>query len=468
MNPTYTRAQYIGASTLALLAFSTVFFARTIDSLGAPSIINFAHFVFVPVACGFALVNTRVRDRSQIAAAWSLIGALIVFLTVNLLSALVNGTGAINVFLSFLLFAEPFLMLLAITSLPLSGDRINQLKNWVAIFALYNLLLAYFQRYIIGTENPDFIYGAFFSIAGATVSSIVSLIFAIYYFTSEKRRPLWTRVAIVVAAFWQIIMSDTKLVLGSFIIGFMLFAFSKINTKTLIYILFGVFLLLGFFWALENIAFFEPYAIWIDITELTSFDSEFYRAKFMAFQKVPEYYDSFMGYVVGLGPGHGVSRLGGWMMEKYSDLLDPLGATHPFLEMNTEIMTAAAGESRNVIGTAMYGPLFSWAGLWSDLGIAGVVSYGLIWLTVWKCYCLHDFSRLLVMATVTTGIFPGYLEEPGSLLFTTFVIGLWWHEQRLKSKTVADKRLIYQIPVIVTNTAEINNVRQNEAQQNES
>lgn len=430
----YQKKQQIRTSTLSLIALSTVFFARTVDALGAPSLTNFAHFALVPIACGFALCSTRIRDRRQIAAVGAVMAALAIFFMVNLTSALLNGAGLINVVLNFLLFTEPFMMLITITSLPLSGERIQQLKNWVAIFALYNLALVYYQQYVLGQVNPDFLYGAFFSVAGATVSSIVSLIFAIYYLFSEKTRPLWIRLAIVGVVFWQIIISDTKLVLGSFILGFILFSLSKISTKSLIYIISGAFLFLFFFWALDNIPFFAPYALWIKPDQLMDFDSEFYRAKLMAFEKVPEYYDSAMGYIFGLGPGHGVSRLGGWMMEKYSYLLDPIGATHPFLEMRTDIMIAAAEESRDVMGTAMYGPLFSWAGLWSDLGILGLVSYVFIWMTVWRCYCLHDFSRLLVMATFVTGLFPGYLEEPGSMLFTTFVIGLWWHEQRLTSK----------------------------------
>ncbi len=431
MYPSYQKKQQVQTSTLALVAFSTVFFARTIESLGAPALINFAHFALVPIACGFALCSTRVRDRQQIAAVGSVVAALAIFFMVNLTSALLNGAGLINVILSFLLFTEPFMMLVAITSLPLSGERIQQLKNWVAIFALYNLALVYYQQYALGQVNPDFLYGAFFSVAGATVSSIVSLIFAIYYLFSEKTRPMWLRLAVVGAAFWQIIISDTKLVLGSFIIGFMLFSLSKVNAKSLIYIVFGAFLFVFFFWALDNVPFFAPYALWIKPDQLMNFDSEFYRAKLMAFDQIPKHYSSAMGYIFGLGPGHGVSRLGGWMMEKYSYLLDPIGATHPFLALRDDIMIAAARESRDVMGTAMYGPLFSWAGLWSDLGILGVTSYAFIWMTVWRCYCLHDFSRLLVMATLVTGLFPGYLEEPGSLLFTTFIIGLWWHEQRL-------------------------------------
>ena len=441
VTPSYKRDNFLSTSTLTLVAFSTVFFSRTLDALGAPSLVNFAHFAFVPLAFVLALVNMRARDRKQITAVKTLFITLFIFLAVNLISALVNGSGLINVILNFLLFTEPFMMLVAVTSMSVSSKRIQQLKNWIAVFAIYNLVLVYFQQYVLGTINPDYLYGAFFSNAGATVSSIVSLIFAIYYLASEKTKPLWFRIAIAIAVFWQIIISDTKLVLGSFIVGFILFSLSKINAKTLIYVIAGAFLFLLFFWALENVPFLEAYALWIKPEQLTDFNSEFYRAKLMAFEKVPEYYDSTLGYIFGLGPGHGVSRLGGWMMDKYSYLLDPIGATHPFLEMRDDIMYAASLESRDVMGTAMYGPLFSWSGLWSDLGIVGTISYVLIWIAVWRCYCLHDFSRLLVLATLVTGLFPGYLEEPGSMLFTTFVIGLWWHEQRRYQSKKSLKRL---------------------------
>ncbi|MEL6454974.1 MAG: hypothetical protein AAFQ40_09685 [Cyanobacteria bacterium J06623_5] len=430
---------YFRVSTLALLAFATLFFSRTLDALGAPSLINFAHFLFVPLASGLIIIESKVRDRKQILSAYALLSLLCLFFIVHLVSALANDAGIINVILNFLLLTEPFIMLLALVSIPLSIKRIKQLKNWVALFAFYNLFLAYFQRYVLGTANPDFLYGAFFSVAGATVSAIVSLVFSVYYLISEKTQPLWVRSLILVAALWQIIISDTKLVLGSFLIGFILFSFSKINTRTIIYIILSLFLCLFFFWAMENIEFFNAYAIWIKPELFTNFDSEFYRAKLMTFSIVPQYYDSFMDHLFGLGPGHGVGRLGGWMLEKYSHLLTPVGATHPYPSMRADIMTAAATESRNVIGTAMYGPVFSWAGIWSDLGIVGLSSYLLIWIFIWQRYCPHDFSKYIVAATLTTGLFPGYLEEPSSMLFTTFVIGLWWHEQKSISKAASSQ-----------------------------
>lgn len=425
-----TKKHSISTSILCLTAFSTLFFTRTIDALGAPALVNFIHFALVPGAFGFALFKTRTKDKKQIQSVWLLLLALLLFFIVNLLSALVNQAGLINVVLNFLLPGEPFIMLLAITSIPLSISRVKQLKNWVLVFCLYNLCLAYIQYYVVGVSGPDYVYGAFFSVAGATFSSIVSLTFGLYYLISEKDSPLWIRSSILIAALWQIIISDAKLVLGSFMVGLVLFALSKVSLESVKYLILGVLAIFGFFWALEHIAFLEHYAAFLKPELFFDFNSEFYLAKFKAFSIIPTYYDSFLDRFVGLGPGHGISRLGGWMLAKYGYLLNPLGATHPYPGMADEVMFEAALESRNVIGTAMYGPLFSWAGLWSDLGVIGLGSYLLIWLVVWKNYCLHDLSKYLVMTTFAVGMFPATLEEPSSMLFTTFIIGLWWHEKR--------------------------------------
>lgn len=425
---------YIKTSTLILLAFGTLFFSRPLDVLGAPEIINFAHFGLVPIVCVLALFTSQTKDRHQITAIWAIIVGLVIFFATMLVSALVNKAGMINVFIDFLLLTEPFIMLLAVISIPLSLTSFKYLQTGLVGFAFFNLFMAFFQFYILRTSNPDFIYGVFFSVAGATTSAIVSLTLGLYYFVSANTVSLWVRICVLAAVFWQIIISDTKLVLGSFLIGFLLLSMSKLNKRTLIYLIAGSGLICGLLWAMNNLEIFEAYAIWIKPEYFTSTDNEFFRAKTTAIRLIPRLYESPWNWLFGLGPGHSIGRLGGWMMEKFWDKLQPLGATWPFPSMNTDIMFVASRESRNVMGTAMYHPLFSWAGIWGDLGFIGLGAYLFIWFLVWHYLRLDDFSRLLVLNTFAIGIFPGFLEEPGSMLFTTFIIGLRWHKLKEKRK----------------------------------
>lgn len=420
----------IKTSTLILFAFGVLFFSRLIDVLGAPEIVNFVHFAVIPFVCGFALVNTRTQDRQQISGTWALIGGLLTLLGVMLASAILNGASIVNVVLDYLLLAEPFMMLLAVISIPLSPIRLLQVRKGLMSFAFFNLFLAFFQAFVLSRGNPDLVYGVFFSLAGGSLAAIVSLTFGIYYFLSAKAAPKGLRFFVLFASIWQIFISDTKLVLGSFLAGFMLLSLTKISNRTLVYLIVGGSLIYGFLWGVQNLEFLKDYALWIKPEYYLSLDTEFMRAKTMAFKVIPTYYDSFWNSLLGLGPGHTVGRLGGWMMEKYWDMLEPIGASRPFPAIPSEVVNGALAESKNVAATAMFQPMFSWAGIWGDLGLLGLGAYLLVWGLIWKYFCPGDFSRFLILTTFATGFFPGYLEEPGSMLFTTFLIALCWHERR--------------------------------------
>ncbi len=125
---------YIKNSALILLAFATAFFPRILDTAGFPSPINFVHFIIVPLACGIVIIKTKVRNRSQILISKSLVAGLIILLGIMTASALVNKAGVINVFLAFMLLAEPFIVLLAIICIPLSQKSFNRFRAWILGF----------------------------------------------------------------------------------------------------------------------------------------------------------------------------------------------------------------------------------------------------------------------------------------------------------------------------------------------
>ncbi|MBD3882074.1 hypothetical protein IFO70_09920 [Phormidium tenue FACHB-886] len=427
------RQGFIKNSILVSIAFSSMYLSRIADVLGAPDFINFLHFVTVPGVCLYALATTKTKDRQQISVIWGLLVGMSVFLAVNLISALVNQAGVINVLLNFLLLGEPFLMLLAIVSLSVTKNSIIQWQNWLACLACLNLVFVFIQKYALGVSNPDLLYGIFFSVAGATVSSIVSITFALYYFVSAPKTPLWIRIALLAATIWQILISDTKLVLGSLLFGFILLPFTKASYRAILYILLGGAAIYSFIWAMANVPIFKAYSIWIP-ADFLSPDGEFFRAKFTAFTYIPKFYSSIWNWFFGLGPGHTIGRLGGWMMEKYADLLDPLGATHPYLNLTSDVSRLSFAQTRKAGGTALYLPTFNWAGIWGDLGIVGLASYLLVWAIVFVNFCRTDLSRWLVLMLVGIGFFPAYLEEPSVMLFIVFVIGLRWHETKQTSK----------------------------------
>jgi hypothetical protein len=90
---------------LVLLALVAVMFPRLLVAMGAPKIVNFLHFVFVPAV--FVLVYPRILRQPYCLKLLSIMLALLGVIT---LSAFMNGARLLNITLDFLLLAEPFLL----------------------------------------------------------------------------------------------------------------------------------------------------------------------------------------------------------------------------------------------------------------------------------------------------------------------------------------------------------------------
>ncbi|NJM77903.1 MAG: hypothetical protein HC852_21680, partial [Acaryochloridaceae cyanobacterium RU_4_10] len=94
----------------------------------------------------------------------------------------------------------------------------------------------------------------------------------------------------------------------------------------MVYITIIVLSLLVFYWGIENVEALSAFKTWMR-PEIYGPDGEATRLKFAAFRIVPKYFPTSLSWWFGLGPGHTVGRLGGWMLENYWELLSPLGAT---------------------------------------------------------------------------------------------------------------------------------------------
>ncbi len=215
-------------SIIILLAFATAFFPRIIQSVGAPAIINFVHFATVTLAFGIVLVTTKTKDKDQIATSWAILTGLLILLTVMTASTLLNRAGLINLALGYLFFAEPFMMLIAIISIPLSSISLKKFRFWILSFGWSNLFIAIAQSLLIDIgilrvtrmTPEDNVQGVFYlSGAGNYVSATVSIGFALYYFVSAKKSPIWLKTFILLAALYQLLASDSKQVLFTFFCG---------------------------------------------------------------------------------------------------------------------------------------------------------------------------------------------------------------------------------------------------------
>lgn len=432
---------YIKNSNLTLIGLATSFFPRVLISLRFPSPVNFLHFVVVPLACFSTLSKARIKDPKQIAISRSILVGLYIMLISVFASALLNEAGIINAVLSFFLLTEPFILLLTIISLPLSSESFVKFRTWIFRFAFANILFCYIQRYvfnrhtIIGAE--DNISGVFIGAgAGHVVGASVSLTFGVYYLFATKSKPLITRIIVFVAVFNQIIISDTKQVLLAFMIAYLFLQLINLKdpVKTCMYLITGGLFMIIFYWAIYNFEALSAFTTWIR-PEIYGPDGEATRLKFATFRIVPEYFSSPLNWLFGLGPGHTVGRLGGWMLVSYWNLLQPLGATiHPA----SSAIWQAVATSWLGSQSSMFSPLFGWAGIWGDLGIVGILAYLYLGFLMFFYICPGNLSRFLILTVFVFGLIFSQLEEPSYTLYVAAIIGLDWHEQRQKNLPMLD------------------------------
>ena len=432
------KKSYLKNSSLIILAFASVFFPRIIETAGAPSLINFVHFPLVILTTIIVLTTSQTKNRKQIAVAKTLISGLFVLLGVMIASAMLNQAGIVNLLLDFLMLGEPFLLLLTIVYIPMSPTIIKRLKTWLIVFSLINLFSAFVQRFLLltGAMQPpgnmtleDAVQGVFFySGAGNYVSATISVIVALYCFISFKTAPLLLRCAGLLLAFIQLIISDSKQVLIALIVALIILAAIKSTelTKLLTYLLGTLIVLAILFWCVQNLDSFSAFKNWTGRLELYGPNGEGTKIKLSALGIIASHYESLLNLFFGLGPGHTVSRLGGWIIPEKWDLLSPLGATiHPASKEVWRTMYASwvARES------TMFSPLFGWAGIWGDLGLFGLGAYSYLGYVVWRYLCLDDVYKFLLLNVAVFGLIFSQMEEPGYMLSVAFIIGLGYQER---------------------------------------
>ncbi|MBE9080144.1 hypothetical protein IQ241_23095 [Romeria aff. gracilis LEGE 07310] len=447
--------RYIKNSNLIIVAFSSVFYSRIISTTLGSSLINLLHFGIVPFICFSVILSSRNKSLRQRHINFLMISGLLILLGAIVASAIWNDAGLINAIVSFMILGEPFLFLIALNSLPTSPSTLHVLKKFLYVSVLINFLLAAIQKPLIdsgllyakGFNGTDGCGGVFFvSGAGNYISATVSFVFALYCLVNEKKFPKVFRIFILLASLWHVLFSDSK----QLVIGFgaawvllILLDFQDLG-KTIKFLTCIILLVMIGVWGAQNIEALKAFAAWAR-PELYGSDGLAWYAKFYSVNLILDNFQSPLNWLFGLGPGHTVSRLGGWFLQDYSSVLDPLGAT----------TTSIGQESRDFVmgfwltsGSSFFSPLFGWAGIWGDLGIFGLVAYLFLGYLVWKFFCTTDVLKILLFSILIIGFIFTQMEEPGYMLFMAFIFGLASHNQSLRTHSIKPSSINIKKPKV--------------------
>lgn len=401
------------------------------------SLLNLLHFAVVPLVCIIAISTTRTKDPKQIALARAFLGGLFVLFGLTLASAMVNRTGLINAIVSFMMLGEPFIFLLAIACIPMSIASFIKVRNSLYWAVAINFVLAAAQKPLIdsgrvsagGFNGTDGCGGVFFlSGAGNYVSATVSLVFALYFFVSYKGH-LWIKLAVAYAALFHILFSDSKQIILAYGVAWILLILIDIQDIVKTLKLAISFFLVAFTgnWLVQNVEAFKAYTSWAR-PELYGSEGLAWYAKFYSVRAILAHYQSPLNALVGLGPGHTVSRLGAWFLRDYASILAPLGST------TTSIGTDSMDFVANfwlTSGSSLFSPIFGWAGIWGDLGLLGLGAYLYLGYLVWKHFCSNRILKITLLSVFVMGWIFTQMEEPGYTLSIAYILGLSWQEKRL-------------------------------------
>lgn len=434
-------------SILIVIALATAFFPRMLELVGAPAAINFLHFATVPLCCGIVLTTARSQNRKQLAITSTLLTWLFILFTIEFASALLNEAGVINAVLNFLLLAEPFMLLLAIVSIPLSLEKFDQFRAWVLGFGLFNVFFAVFQKFVLRWDtcgcspgnwtDGDAIKGVFINQgSGHVVNASVSSTIGIYYFLTAKHRPMWLRVLVLMAGLGSIFFSQANQAMLVLMAAMSIFSLVNLKdaVKAILYIIGTILFIFIFFWAIERVPALSTFKTWIR-PEIYGPDGEATLLKFSGIRIILSSYTSPLHWLLGLGPGHTIGRLGGWMLKDYGDLLNPLGATRS--PVSRAVWSAVAA---SWLGTqsSFFSPFFGWAAIWGDLGIVGLGVYLYLCAIVWQKLCADDISKFILLTIAIHGLIFTQMEEPGYMLFMASLIGLRWQEHETRKYSRLD------------------------------
>jgi hypothetical protein len=431
---------FIRNSFLVILTFCSIFYVRILATTVRFSLLNLLHFALVPLVCAITLSTTRIKDPKQIALCRSLLIGLTALFASTIFSALWNHAGLINAIASFMMLGEPFLFLLAMACLPISREIFLKMKNLLYWSVFINFVLAALQKPLIdagkiqaqGLNGTDGCGGVFFvSVAGGYVSASVSITFAMYFFR-DKTQPLWLRIVVSLAALWQLLFSDSKQLLLAYGVGWFLFILltSKDIIKTLKLVTSLILVVFIGYWCATNIEAFSPYLAWAR-PELYGSDGLAWYAKFFSVRLIVKAYQSPLNYLLGLGPGHTVSRLGGWFLKDYAAILGPLGSTTTNIGQATTEFTDDFWLTK---ASTMFTPFWGWVGIWGDLGYLGIGSYLYLAYLAWQKFCWNGILKVTILNVFALGFIFTQMEEPGYMIFIAFMLGLSWQERMLQKQ----------------------------------
>ncbi|MCI0561318.1 MAG: hypothetical protein MN733_22760 [Nitrososphaera sp.] len=409
----------IAYAGLVLCVLFTVMFSRVITHFGVPSIVNFAHLALAPWLVFLVLISHASGPAMQ------LFRGVLALLAAIVLSAIANEAGPMNAILEFLILAEPFFFFMAILALPWKLESIRRFRWGLFLIALTHMCLSFLDWK--GQGIGDEIKGLFMEQGGGHhVAGAVALTAAVYFLRDNPINSFWVRIATSLGFAMVGIISDSKMVIAAFVAALILAGLFKLNSLVA----------LSKYMFQSAVVLTACYFFVLSFSLLPHFQHKLTQMgigmehKWSVVRIITRSYESPINVVVGVGPGHTVSRVA-TMIPDYYDLLRPMGITTSPVTRVIMVKSVTHSLSNPYTGSSVWALTFTWVSVWGDLGFLGLLIYLFIWLKVWRIACIDDRTRIMFLAAMILASAFTYLEEPGYVIYLVSLLGLAVQQRHL-------------------------------------
>jgi hypothetical protein len=393
-------AKYLIAAGVAMALFSRLF-----SGLGAPSLINYAHFGLAVIILARLVWQHLARRRLMFDFALAGLG------TVVLASTLVHGLHGLRPMFFWLTIVEPFLFFALTVDMDARSRR--QLRTLLILFAAMQIPFAAVQFALNGLG--DGVKGTLLNQgAGPHIIGAVGLIAALLVLTST-RRGVSGSLLLVLPLLAIGVWSDAKQVYGAFAIAALPFAFVLLRGHFVSALpgLAVVFVAL----VAGAVAYPETFASFsVDEVERHG-DIKYEQLREISAD------GGWQSALLGQGAGNGLSRVALTTVPGYGDV--------PHLILGDEVAPLALRTLRNysagLISSAS-SPFSSWASIYFDIGVLGLLMYLMLGAWVFKeagrgTGAGRNFACILIVFAAILGTVFTWLEEPAFTLYLVAAVG---------------------------------------------
>lgn len=402
--------------------------SRLLVALGFPSIFNFLHFAILIIIVVLKITKEKLCKNGYTIC-------LLVMTTLILVSSILNVIAPLNTALTILILLEPFI--LVANCEKWNENYCIRIENMLTIFSLVNLVLSYFQYFILHLRDDD-VRGIFLRMgSGGHLNGAFSIVMAIYYiYIARKyeknpkiRAGLYT---ISILCLFIVIMCDNKQSILGYGIGLLLLLLSNVKNLKIVFKNFVIICcgIVVFLFLSQNIL--SKAMTWLGNMNYV-IDGIY--LKFSFIEVLREYRSSLIQLFFGFGPGMTLSRVARLLPEYQS--LSFLGVSYSNVTQHFKDIYAGSWLMQ---ASSLWMFYFSFASFFGDLGLFGLIGMITLYIASVKKLCHNQLSRYLMFVVFSHGLLFDWLEEPSFMVVYLIIIVLINYDWKTKNK-----RLIFKL-----------------------